>query len=172
MAHKNLKIRLTCFLCRYEITKHNKCEKQIKFKGKLKPICKYCNKNNHKILDKKYKNIDIQCKICDKPSRYKNCIKCSICDHLFHGKCLELSKKDIKKIETVCDFFMCIKCNDNTIPKQLDNDNQKITSRNAKSNQKQRLTCNNIVPKQIYPKNIYYIMKICIVCVKNVANLD
>ena len=120
MAHKKSKTRLTCFLCRCEIMKHNKSEKQITYKGK------HCNKNSHKILDNKYTNIDIQCKICDKPSRYKNCIKCSMCDHLFRGKCLELSKKDIEKTETVCDFFMCIKCNDNTIPKQLNNDDQKL----------------------------------------------
>ena len=56
------------------------------------------------------------------------------------------------KIETVCDFFMSVKCNDNTIPKQVDNDNQKIKLINVKSCQKQCLTCNNIVPKQIYLK--------------------
>ena len=125
MVHKNLKTRLTCFLCRYEITKHNKCENHIIFKGKHKPICKYCTKSNHKILDNQYKNIDIQCKICEKPSRYKNCIKCSICDHLFHGKCVQLSKKDIEKIETVCDFFICTKCNENAFPKELGGLNQK-----------------------------------------------
>ena len=141
MAPKNLKTRLTCFLCRYEITKHNKSEKQIKFKGKLKPICRYCTKNNHKILDNQYKNIDLQCKICEKPSRYKNCIKCSICDHLFHGKCVELSKIDIEKIETSCEFFICIKCNENIFPKQFDNENQKIKSSSAKLTQKQCLTC-------------------------------
>ena len=82
---KNTKFRLNCFLCRYEITKHNRSKKQIKFKGNLKSICKYCTKNKHKVLDNKYKDIDIQCKICNKPSIYKNCIACSICNHLFHG---------------------------------------------------------------------------------------
>ena len=117
MAPKKFKTKLTCFLCRYEITKHNKSEKQIIFRGNLKSVCRYCTKTKHKILSYKLKNIDIQCKVCDKPSRYKNCIKCSICDHLFHGKCLELSKKDIEKIKKVCDHFICIKCNEDTFPR-------------------------------------------------------
>ena len=126
MAPKKFQTKLSCFLCRYEITKHNKSEKQIVFRGNLKAVCRYCTKNNHKILSYQLKKVDIQCKVCDKPSRYKNCIKCSICDHLFHGKCLELSKKDIEKIEKVCDHFSCIKYNEDTFPRHVDNENKNV----------------------------------------------
>ena len=158
MVFKTQKNKLTCFLCRYVITKHNRYEKQIKFNGKLKPICKHCTKNNHKGLDNKHKNIDLQCKICEKPSRYNNCIACSICNHLFHGKCLDLNKNDINEIEKVCNFFMCTECNNAILPNQLDTEEQKSkSSHNIKSNQRQCLTCNNTVPKTIYPnKHIIY----------------
>ena len=165
MASKKLKTRLTCFLCRYEITKHNKSEKRIVFRGNLKNICRYCTKNNHKILRYQFKNVDIQCKVCNKPSRYKNCIKCSICDHLFHGKCLELSKKDIENIEKVCDHFICIKCNEDTFPRHVDNENKNVKLSKTKLKQKQCLTCDNIVPKEIYPnKHILYNEKRHLLC--------
>ena len=77
------KIKPTCFLCRYEITKYNKSNKQVKYNGLSKIICKFCTCKTHKILDNNYKNIDIQCKICKKPSIYKKCIACSICNHSF-----------------------------------------------------------------------------------------
>ena len=84
---KNKQNRSTCFLCRYEITKNNKSEKQIKFSVKFKPICKHCTKTKHKVLNNTYENIDIQCKMCNKPSKYKTCIICSICNHAFHRNC-------------------------------------------------------------------------------------
>ena len=155
MAKK--KLRLTCFLCRYELTKHNRSDKQIKFSGKLKPICKHCSKNKHKVLDNNFKNIDIQCKKCNKPSKYKNCILCSICNHVFHGKCLNLSKHDIEKIENVNKFFMCINCNDEILPQQTVELNKNKSKSKSKPNHKQCLTCDNIVTKKIYPnKHLIY----------------
>ena len=74
MDNLNKQNRLTCFLCRYEITKNNKSEKQIKFAGKFKPICKYCTKTKHKVLSNTYENVDIQCKMCNKPSKYKKTV--------------------------------------------------------------------------------------------------
>ena len=159
MANNKQK-RSTCFLCRYEITKHNKSHKQVKFAGKLKPICKHCTKTQQKVLDTNYKNIDMQCKICNKPSKYKNCIACSTCNHAFHGKCLNLSKNDIEKIENVNNFFMCINCNHEILPQQSNtemNKNKSVSISKFKPKHKQCLTCNNIVTKAIYPnKHIIY----------------
>ena len=62
---------------------------------------------------------------------------------------------------------MCIKCNEHTISKQLNDDNQKTKLRNTKPTQKQCLTCNNIVPKQIYPnKHILYNENMHLLCQK------
>ena len=102
--------KATCFLCRYEITKHNKSTKQVKYNGQSKPVCKFCTKTKHKILNEKYKQHDLQCKICKKPSLYKKCIACSVCNHLYHGKCIDLNKNDIETIERVHNFFICRTC--------------------------------------------------------------
>ena len=107
----------SCFFCKYELTKHNKSTKCVKYNGNLKPICKYCTKNKHKSLEIKNKNIDTQCKLCKKPTLYKKCIACSTCEHFYHGKCLDLNKEDIDKIESICNFFMCPKCNTSTLPR-------------------------------------------------------
>ena len=88
------KRKSTCFLCKYEISKFNYSKKTIKYNGNLKPLCRHCTKNKHKPLEIKYKNIDIQCNVCKKPVMYKKCIACSICDHFYHGKCLQLSRQD------------------------------------------------------------------------------
>ena len=69
MNNKTLKV--TCFFCRYEITKHNKSSKHVLYNKNLKPICRHCTKNKHKALDIKYKNTDTQCKLCNKPTLYK-----------------------------------------------------------------------------------------------------
>ena len=113
---KKLKNKLTCFFCRYEIDKHNKSSKYVLYKNKIKSICRYCTKNTHKALDAKYKETDTQCKLCDKPTLYKKCVECSICNHFYHGKCLDLSKKDIEQIENVCNFFICKLCKPNIFP--------------------------------------------------------
>ena len=174
---RNSNIKITCFLCRYEITKYNKSNKEVTFNGKLKTICKFCTKNKHKILEKQYKSTDIQCKICNKPSLYKKCIECSICNHFYHGKCLDLSKTDIDKIEKNCGFFMCTKCQYDTLPTQILYIDQ-ITSKSiSKVDPKinQCLTCQNTVPKTIYPnKHIIYDNKryaLCIECSKLGTNI-
>ena len=136
MVKLNKKPRLTCFLCRYEITKYNKSTKHVIYNKTLRPICKHCNKNRHKSLDSKYKNIDTQCKICLKPTLYKKCIACSICDHFCHGKCLDLSKQDIEKIENVCGFFTCTKCNQDIFPKIVDDQPKLKRTVNTKVNLK------------------------------------
>ena len=106
---------ITCFYCKYEIV-NKKCIKLVKYKGKKRPICQHCTKSKHKTLEKKYQECDIQCKSCDKPVMYKKCIACSTCDHFFHGKCLDLNKDDIIKIDTVCNFFICPHCSNNLFP--------------------------------------------------------
>ena len=37
------KLKLTCFFCKYEIIKNNKSKKLVKFRGNMKPLCKFCN---------------------------------------------------------------------------------------------------------------------------------
>ena len=73
--NKNRKI---CFFCKYELTKHNKSTKFVKYNNNLKPICKHCTKYKHKALEYKNNEVDTQCKICKKPTLYKKCIACSI----------------------------------------------------------------------------------------------
>ena len=102
---KNKSNKKICFFCKYELGKHNKSTKCVKYNGSLKPICKYCTKNKHKALEMKNINIDTHCKICKKPTLYKKCIACSTCDHFYHGKCLDLNKRDIEKIERICNFL-------------------------------------------------------------------
>ena len=168
------KSKLTCFLCRYEITKYNKSNKQVKYNGLPKIICKFCTKNKHKILDNNFKSIDIQCKICNKPSIYKKCIACSICNHMYHGKCLGIDKKDIEAIEKICNFYMCFECNKETLPMQFDNEQKKEKPGN-KPNPKQCMTCCNIVPQSIYPnKYLIYNNKqysLCVKCSKFETNI-
>ena len=144
------KFKKTCFFCKYEISKHNKSKNFVKFRNKLKPLCRYCTKNKHKPLEPKNKDNDTHCKICNKAVMYKKCIACSICDHFFHGKCLNLSKDDIKNIENICDFFICQLCNNDMFPKQvLFNEKPDLKGKKSKSNQ--CFTCNNVILKDKYP---------------------
>ena len=167
MVKTNLKIKVTCFLCRYEITKHNKSSYQIKYNKHNKPICRYCTKNKHKILEDKYKNFDMQCKSCNKPSKFKKCIACSICNHLFHGKCLKLNKTDIEKIDQVCNFFMCKLCSSETLPNLPDSEQNPKSKNNTKSKYKQCFTCDNTVPKYNYlNKHLLYGDKTYSLCEK------
>ena len=136
------KQKLTCFFCKYEISKFNNSKKLIKYNGNLKPICKYCTKNKHKPLEIKYKDTDTQCKICKKPVMYKKCIACSVCNHFYHGKCLQLSRQDIDKIENVCDFFMCTDCNHEILPNDFYTDQHKKPVKSTQ-NVKSCLTCCN-----------------------------
>ena len=179
---KNTKFRLTCFLCKYEITKQYKSGKQIKFIGKLKPICRNCTKKEHKVLNNQYENFDVQCKVCNKPSKYKNCIACSICNHIFHGKCLNLTKDDIIKIENVNNYYMCINCTNDILPQQFDSEfNEYISKSNIKHVKKvkpihkQCLTCKTIVTKRIYPnKHLIYNEQrhlLCEQCSKHSTNI-
>ena len=93
------KSKNTCFFCKYEISKYNMSTKTVLYNKKSRPICKHCTEKRHKSLNKKYINFDTQCKMCIKPTLYKKCIACSICDHFYHGKCLGLSKSDIEKLK-------------------------------------------------------------------------
>ena len=158
MTKSNIKTRTTCFFCRYEINKHNKVTKHVIYNKQLRPICKYCTKSKHKPLENKYTNVDTQCKLCIKPTLYKKCIACSICDHFYHGKCLELSKKEIDQIENVCGFYICKNCSQEALPNQI-NDEQpksKIVSK-TKLELKNCLTCSKDIKKINYPnKHLLY----------------
>ena len=160
--------KTNCFLCSYEITKHNKSSNHVLYKNKSKPICRYCTKNKHKALENKYKNTDIQCKKCNKPTLYKKCIKCSICNHFYHGKCLDLNREDIDKIEKVCNFFICRSCNIDISPDQTQTTKPIAkTIPKATLNLKTCLTCCSKIPKFAYPnKYLIYNNEKRILCQK------
>ena len=65
--------RLLCFYCKYEISKHNKSEKYVKYNGKIKAICKNCNAKTHKTLQGEYEHNDVQCKIIEKVNITSKC---------------------------------------------------------------------------------------------------
>ena len=173
MYKNNKKSKITCFFCKYEIQKHNKSNNTVLFKNQSKPICKYCTKNKHKPLEIIYKNHDTQCKLCKKPVMFKNCIACSICDCFYHGKCLNLSKNDIQKIENVCNFFLCSTCNKDILPCPIECDNDRIKIKDAsKLNLKECFTCKNVVSKERYSNKFFiYNNKIRSVC-KNCSSLN
>ena len=115
------------------------------------------HKNKHKALQYKNKEVDTQCKICKKPTLYKKIIACSICEIFHHGKCLDLNKDDIEKIESICDFFMCQECNKSTLPQQPDTDQLKPKkSLKINTDIKNCLTCNKQISKKQY-ENKYLI---------------
>ena len=109
------------------------------FKGKLKSICKFCNKNKHKTLETKYKDNDTQCKICNKAVMYKKCIPCSACGHFFHGKCLDFNNLNIKNI--------CPPCIQTSLSAYKENE---IKNKIPKLKSKQCFTCPNTVTKDKY----------------------
>ena len=76
---------------------------------------------------------------------------------MYHGKCLDLNKKDIDKIENVCDFFICTNCNQDIFPKQIEDDQPKPNTRKAKLKIKNCLTCFKEVKNKFYPnKHLLY----------------
>ena len=109
----------------------------------------------------------MQCKVCNKTSKFKKRIACLICNHLFHGTCLDLNKTDIEKIDQVCNFFMCKLCSSKTLPNLPDSEqNPKSTNKN-KSKYKQCFTCDNTVPKYNYlNKHLLYRDKTYSLCEK------
>ena len=146
MVKKNNKE--TCFYCRYEISKYNKSNKHVKYHGKLKKVCKNCNKKTHKPLETVYKECDVECKICRKPVMYKKCIACSVCEHFYHGKCINLNKDDITKIETICDFYMCTLCSNSSLPNSCASELETVTKSYPEKNKKltkQYFACNNSI---------------------------
>ena len=77
----------------------------------------------HKPLENTYKDTDTQCKVCLKPVLYKNCIACKMCDHFYHGKCLNLAKQDINKIEEINSSYMCFECTNECLPNCIETKN-------------------------------------------------
>ena len=137
----------------------------MKYNGNLKPLCKHCTGHKHKVLQIKNNEFDSQCKICNKPALYKKCIACSICKHFYHGKCLDLNREDIEKIESICEFFMCQKCNQSILPQQPDTDKRKSKeSTKINTDAKNCLTCNKKISKKRYDNKylIYNNKKRCL----------
>ena len=78
-------------------------------------------------------------------------------DHFYHGRCLNLSKQDIIKIESLNDFYMChiIFCY-STLPINYVSD-QKHKSKKTSRVLKQCFTCKANEEKDKYPnKHIIY----------------
>ena len=165
MIGKNLKRKL-CFYCKYEISKHNKSNQLVKYNGKSKEICRNCNKNKHKPLKNEYENHDIQCKVCYKPVMFKKCISCSICNHFYHGKCLNLNKQDILKIESINNFYICHVCCYSILPINYVSD-QEHKPKKTQPVLKQCFTCKTNVEKDKYPnKHIIYDGNLTSLCMK------
>ena len=155
--------RRTCFYCKYEISKYNKSNKCVKFNSKYKEICKNCTQRAHKPLKKPlYSDFDIQCKICKHPVMYKKCLPCALCNHFYHGKCLNLNKDDITKIEEIYNSYICSLCGPEILPVNFHNEipTRSLPNINKKDkcNYLQCLTCSNsIAKKETYPnKHILY----------------
>ena len=107
-------------------------------------------------MKSKTKNIDTKCKICKKPTLYKKCIACSTCEHFYHGKCLDLNKEDIAKIESICNFFMCPKCSTTILPQPDIVEPKLKKTRKVNLNTKNCLTCYKPISKNKY-ENKYLI---------------
>ena len=167
MTKQNYQHKKTCFYCKYEIINH-KAIKHILYKGNKKVICQHCTKFKHKTLEAKYSQYDVQCTTCDKPVMYKKCIACSICDHFIHGKCNNLNKEDIKKIEMICDFFICRQCSNEIFPNvEALCPKTKNKTQNCKLPKNVCLVCNDTITKQQYSnKNIIYNEKEAKLCYK------
>ena len=98
---------------------------------------------------------------------YKNYIAHSICNNLFHGKCLDLNKNDIDKIYKVCNFFMCRLCISETLPNLPDTENNLKSMITNKPKYKQCFTCNNTIQKYNYVnKHLLYGEKRHLLCEK------
>ena len=113
LAKKN---RIFCFFCKYNIVNSTNC-KNVLYDNKERNVCNFCTKTKHKALEPKYKSYELKCNNCKKATMNKNCIACSICNTFFHGKCLNLTSFDIKKIESIDKSYMCPMCLDIILPR-------------------------------------------------------
>ena len=166
--------KVTCYFCKYVIVNTQKC-KYVTYRNIKKPICRYCKASNHKPLNKKYTNFDIECTSCKKPVKYNSSIACSICNHFVHAKCnYNLTAQDITNIENICDFFMCKKCNESVFPQYY----KKPTREHNKQPKPpvQCFTCTKSISNHKYSnKNIIYndiYTSLCITCSVLGTNLN
>ena len=106
--------RKICFLCGYEILGTSK-PRSVNYKSIKKMICKECTSSKHKACQRKYMYCNIDCSVCTKIVKGKNCIECTICNHLIHAKCNELSSNDINVLEKTSNFT-CKSCFNEIFP--------------------------------------------------------
>ena len=150
------KTRMTCFFCKYAITEL-KHVKEITYANKTKIICRYCNKTKHKPLEPQYKLYETSCKICKKVVMNKDCIACSLCDQFSHGRCLNLTKIDIKNIENTDKNYFCPPCVSSILPLQVTNDKEYKVKKFKKANNKEcMICCAKILNRKYTNKNIIY----------------
>ena len=144
MVSKRLK--LYCFYCKYESSKYNKSNKFVKFKGKLKSICKFCNKNKHKTLETKYKDNDTQCKICNKKFVTRNAYHALLVVISSTASAWILINLISLKLK-ISVIFMCPPCLQISLPAYVENE---IKNTFPKLKSKQCFTCPNTVAKDKY----------------------
>ena len=85
---------------------------------------------------------------------FNKCIACLTCNHFYHGKCINLNKQDITKIEKLCGSYMCSICISENLPINACNESVLKQIKTNTSNQvsKQCFTCsNNIIKWKRYP---------------------
>ena len=141
----------------------------------MRLVCHNCKKKSHKILENKYKNYDLKCKVCLKPSMNKNCIGCSECKHMYHAKCLNFTLTDVNIIEKVCSSYTCMKCLKKALPMCNEEDTiKKDKISKSKHKAKSCMLCtSSISRKKYYCKHIIYNGKqsqLCINCSKKGLN--
>ena len=156
-------IKTFCFFCNYEI--YNDKYRTVLYKNVTKKVCSFCTPGQHKACQSKYKGCEIDCRVCDKPVKFKKCSKCCICNHLIHAQCNDLTQKDLKLIETY-DSLICKSCTKSIFPFGTDNDidsNIKVNHIKSKDptgkySPLQCFTCTNIIEqrKKYIDKHIIY----------------
>ena len=175
--------RKICFLCGYEILGTSK-PRSVNYKSIKKMICKECTSSKHKACQRKYMHCNIDCSVCTKIVKGKNCIECTICNHLIHAKCNELSSNDINVLEKTSNFT-CKSCFNEIFPfgirGEITRKMKAITEKSISINNENPLlqqcfTCTNTVDSRPYKnKSIIYDSKtvqLCIGCSKKKLNLS
>ena len=166
MTMVNKKSKMTCFFCQYEICTPLP-HRQLQYKNTLKPICKQCKPAEHKACQKRFAHCHIDCSICTKAVKYNKCIECSICNHLVHANCSELTNTDIKTLEGLkstsgepCSGFICRVCITNIFPfgiSKIETCQEKASKNKDKPLKKVCFACPNVVNNRKYRgKQIIY----------------
>ena len=167
------KIKTFCFFCNYEI--YNEKYRTVLYKNVIKKVCFYCTPAQHKACQTKFKDCKIDCRLCEKPVKFKKCTMCYICNHLIHAQCNDLTPKDLRLIEKY-ESFMCKLCTEIVFPFGSDFNIDTPVDSNIKCAQSSKtqntnlpsqcFTCTNIIePRSKYiKKHVIYNGKKATLC--------